>query len=108
MYEWACFLVSHPITSGPVSRVAIRLVPVPNLENHRCWLDAVRSVSVAKAQCFSEDDRAILTQKVVQYYAGSTLQECCANFEHFVQVSAIALISLHVAEYMSQHEKTRT
>jgi hypothetical protein len=101
LYEWACFLVSHPITSGPVSRVSIRLVPVPNLQTHECWLDAVRSVSVAEAKCFSEDDRKILTEKVVQYYAGNTWEECCANFEHFVKVSAIALISLHVAEYMS-------
>jgi len=47
------------------------------------------------------DDRRILQHKVGQYYTGASLEESCANFARFVQVSAIGLIASHMAEYMS-------
>ena len=58
-------------------------------------------LEVLLGRCFSEDDRRILQHKVGQYYTGASLEESCANFARFVQVSAIGLIASHMAEYMS-------
>ena len=58
-------------------------------------------VWVRPGRCFSEDDRRILQHKVGQYYTGASLEESCASFARFVQVSAIGLIASHLAEYMS-------
>jgi hypothetical protein len=89
LYEWACFLVSHPATA-----VTVRLVPFPNLDNFSLWLSAVSNVSVQNAKCFLEADREILLQKVGQYYRGKSLDECCESFQRFVQFTACALLAV--------------
>jgi hypothetical protein len=70
LYEWACFLVSHPATA-----VTVRLVPFPNLDNFSLWLSSVSNVCVQDAKCFVEADREILLHKVGQYYRGKSLDE---------------------------------
>jgi hypothetical protein len=97
LYEWACFLVSHPATM-----VCVRMVPFPNLENQRFWIDAVANLRVEKAACFDPRDREVLFRKVGQYYRGASIAESCKSFERFVQFSAVALLATHMAEFITE------
>lgn len=82
VYEWAAFLVHHSaanvhICSEMFLRPATRAL----------YMDSIRNFSVRNAKCFHEPDRALLKDKISQYYVSE------AAFERFAKCTAIAVLS---------------
>lgn len=102
IYEWACFLVAHNFTKvelgcdSSLRRNATETLPK--------FIEAVEAISVVQAQCYNQEDHAVLEGKVYKYYAGSDNEESFKSFERFAKVTAIALMSKSIILWRARGE----
>jgi len=81
VYEWAAFLVRHPLEN-----LTICMETFLRPSSRQLHIEAIRNLTVDNCKCSRELDRTLLKQKVAQYYTSE------ANFETLARCSAIALI----------------
>jgi hypothetical protein len=81
VYEWAAFLVRHPLEN-----ITICLETFLRPSSRQLYIEAIRNLTIDNCKCSHESDRCLLKQKVAQYYTSE------ASFEELARCSAIALI----------------
>ena len=82
VYEWAAFLVYH---SAAKVQICSEMFLRPS--TRALFMDSIRNFSVRNAKCFHAPDRALLKEKISQYYVSE------AAFERFAKCTAIAVLS---------------
>lgn len=87
VYEWACFLIKKSPSS-----ILICVDPFLRCSTLPLFLASIKNFSLARCECHVESDRALLLEKVDQYYIST------AAFERFLKFTAIALVARTVAE----------
>ena len=80
VYEWVCFLLVH----DPVD-IEICADPFVRESTLPLFIEAIGNFKLASCQCFREEDRPVLINKVSQYY------KSVEGFEQFLKFTAIAL-----------------
>jgi len=82
VYEWAAFLVcQNPMNVRMCADMMLRGSTV------HLYTSCLRGFSVAAAECFNEEDRPVLLNKIDMYYTS------VEAFEKFVRGTAIALLA---------------
>jgi hypothetical protein len=103
VYEWACFLVvHHPL------RVEIGLdafLKYKSDETLPLFIQSIEEISVQRAMCHNEDDRAILEEKVFQYYCGSARADSFSAFERFAKFTALSLIAKEIIMWRARADE---
>ncbi|CAE7199785.1 unnamed protein product, partial [Symbiodinium pilosum] len=90
VYEWACFLLVHdPMNIEICADPFVRGSTLP------LYLDAIGNFKLSSCQCYREEDRQILHDKVSTYYKSTEL------FEKFLKFTAIALFARCTAQRRS-------
>ncbi|CAJ1388828.1 unnamed protein product [Effrenium voratum] len=90
VYEWVCFLLVH----SPMD-IEICADPFMRDSTMPLFLDAIGNFKLANCQCFREDDRPVLFNKVAEYY------KSVEHFEVFLKFTAIALFARCTAQRRS-------
>mmetsp|Transcript_85367 Transcript_85367/g.265373 ORF Transcript_85367/g.265373 Transcript_85367/m.265373 type:complete len:233 (-) Transcript_85367:430-1128(-) len=82
VYEWAAFLVYHD-----PQNVQVHVDAFMRPASRQLYLDSVANFSMAAAQCYDEEDRKYLKEKVAEYYVSE------AAFEKFAKGTAVAVMA---------------
>jgi len=82
VYEWVCILACKETSS-----ITIAIDPFLRPQTIHFFTDSIKNFTVKGCKCSVESDRAIIYDKVAQYYTSPS------EFEMFLKFTAIALVS---------------
>merc|ERR1719482_2558458 len=96
LFEWTMFVALHD-----VHQLSVRFVPFPSQENMLLFVESIAHISVDRALCSQQVDKDVLLAKIGLYFRGRSPGDSCDTFERFAKLSAIAVLAMHLTEYIT-------